>query len=309
MGESDRDLAAIAEGQMGAFSRAQAHGVGLTDDRLSARVRDGWLQRIGPNAFRFPGTDLMPLARLMGLMIDVGAPCWAYGPTAAALHRFDGFELGTPFHLVLPRHRQVRRVGMSIHTSEHLPETDRTVIDGISVLRATRTLIDLARIVDRQALTRACDSAFRDGRVHEEQLRRRLHSFGDRAAARLGADVLLQVLNGSEIERGGHSFLEREFLRLVHENGLPSPLTQQVLGRTRERLIRVDFRFPDTNVVVEVLGYRYHRSREQMAIDAERMNSLIGQGYSPYQFTFEQVMQQSHAVISTLRRALGLTAA
>jgi very-short-patch-repair endonuclease len=75
------------------------------------------------------------------------------------------------------------------------------------------------------------------------------------------------------------------------------------------RLIRVDFRFPGTNVVVEVLGYRYHRSREQMALDAARMNALIADGYAPFQFTYEQVTERSHNVVATLRRVLGSTVA
>jgi very-short-patch-repair endonuclease len=309
MPDSDHDIVAIARRQLGAFNRSQANAVGLTDDRLRVRVREGWLQQIGPNAFRFPGTDLTGAAQLLGLMIDVGEPCWAFGPTAAALHRFDGFELAGPFHLVIPRGRQVRRIGVSIHTSEHLPETDQTEIDGIRTLRATRTLIDLARIVDRVTLTRACDSAFRDGRVHEDQLRQRLYRLSGAAMTRLGTESLMMVLDGSEIERGGHSYLEREFLRLIDEHHLPRPETQQVLGRTRQRLIRVDFRFPGTNVVVEVLGYRYHRSREQMAIDADRMNALVARGFAPYQFTFEQVMERSHRVVDVLRRALGPAAA
>jgi very-short-patch-repair endonuclease len=307
--DSDHDIVAVARRQMGAFSRGQAHEAGLTDERLRARVREGWLQQIGPNAFRFPGTDLAPRAQLLGLMIDIGEPCWAFGPTAAALHGFDGFELAPPFHVVIPRGRQVRRIGASIHTSEFLPETDQIEIDGIRSLRATRTLIDLARIVDRHALTRACDSAFRDGRVNEDQLRRRVHRLNGRDGTRLGVEALLMVLDGAEIERGGHSYLEREFLRLLDEHGLPKPVTQQVVGRTHQRLIRVDFRFPGTRVVVEVLGFRYHRSREQMAIDAERMNELIANGYAPYQFTYEQVMQRPHVVVGTLRRAFGPAAA
>jgi len=74
-------------------------------------------------------------------------------------------------------------------------------------------------------------------------------------------------------------------------------------------LIRVDFQFPDTNVVVEVLGYRYHRSREQMAIDAARMNALVGDGFAPYQFTFEQVEEHPLATAHTVARALGINIA
>jgi hypothetical protein len=64
-------------------------------------------------------------------MIDVGEPCWASGPTAAALHRMDGFEVREPFHLLTPRGRQVRRVGVAMHSSEYLPETDFTIVDGV----------------------------------------------------------------------------------------------------------------------------------------------------------------------------------
>jgi very-short-patch-repair endonuclease len=309
MTDPDHDIVAVARRQMGAFSRAQAHGTGLTDDRLRARVREGWLQQIGPNAFRFPGTDLTARAQLLGLMIDIGEPCWAFGPSSAALHEFDGFVLAPPFHVVVPRGRQVRRIGASIHTSEFLPETDQMEIDGIRLLRPMRTLIDLARLVDRIALTRACDGAFRDGRVNEDQLRYRLHRLEGLEGKRLGIEALLTVLDGAEIERGGHSYLEREFLRLLDEHRFPKPIPQQVLGRTGQRLIRVDFRFPGTNVVVEVLGFRYHRSREQMAIDAERMNELIATGFAPLQFTYEQVMQRPHVVVSRLRRVLGPAAA
>jgi very-short-patch-repair endonuclease len=300
------EIAALARRQRGAFSRSQAHGVGLTDDRLRTRVREGMIVQIGPNAFRFPGTDDLPIARLMGLMIDVGEPCWAFGPTAAALNRFDGFDLAEPFHLVTPRSRQVRRVGVSLHTSDYLPSTDQTAISGIRTLKAERTLIDLARIVDAAALTHALDSALRDGRVQEEHLRQRLASLNKKTQARLGVEALVRVIEGGEVERGGHSYLERRFMRLLDQHGLPRPLTQQVISRTSDRLIRVDFRFPGTNVVVEVLGYRYHRSREQMAIDAARMNALIADGFAPYQFTFEQVDEHPSATVRTVAQALGI---
>jgi len=306
---ADRDIVDIAGEQYGAFSRDQAHGIGLTDDRLRHRVRQGWLHQIGPNAFRLPGTDTTPRARLAGLMIDVGAPCWAFGPTAASFHRFDGFELAPPFHLVVPRGRQVRRVGVSIHTSQYLPPDDCTEIDGIRVLRPARTLIDLARIVDRAVLTRAYDAALRDRLVNEDALIHRLLGLLGRSGQRLGAEELLAVINGSEGERGAHSFLERRFLQLLHEQGLPKPETQRVTGRSGHRLIRVDFRFPGTNVIVEVLGYRYHRSREQMAIDAQRMNQLVADGYRPYQFTYEQVMERERHVVEVITRALGSAAA
>jgi very-short-patch-repair endonuclease len=112
--------------------------------------------------------------------------------------------------------------------------------------------------------------------------------------------TLLDVLEGSERTRGGHSYLERAFLEVVDDLGLPRPLTQQVLARRDQRLIRVDFHFPRTNVVVEVLGYRFHRSSAQMQTDAERLNALVLAGFRPFQFTYEDVVGRSDRMCRSL---------
>ncbi len=68
--------------------------------------------------------------------------------------------------------------------------------------------------------------------------------------------------------------------------------------------MRVDCRFPGTNVVVEVLGYRYHRAVAQMRRDAERLNALILDGFAPYQFTYDQVVNTPEDVCVTLHLAV-----
>lgn len=304
MTKAQRSIIELATGQLGAFSRSQAHAAGLTDHQLRSRVTSGFLESIGPNAFRLPGTGTTPHALLMGLMLDIGEPVFAAGPTAAALYRFDGFDLAEPFHVVIHRGRNVRRIRAVVHTAQHLPEMDRSRVDGIPTTRPTRTLIDLARMVDASALTRALDAAVRDGLTGTEALLRRIASLEGRGYGRLATDKLLAVIEGCEIERGGHSFLEREFLRLVEARGLPRPLTQQVLGRANDRLVRVDFRFPGTKVVVEVLGYRYHRTPSQLSRDAERLNELVARGYLPFQFSYDHVLNRPDDVVAVLVAAL-----
>jgi hypothetical protein len=195
---------------------------------------------------------------------------------------------------------------MWIHTAQYLPATDTATIGGIPLVRPTRTIVDLARMVDRAALARAVDAAVRDRLTSEEALLRRIQRLEGRGHGRLGTDILLDVIEGNEIERGGHSYLERAFLRLVDERGLPRPDVQQVLSRTARHLVRVDAHFPGTPVVVELLGYRFHRTPEQLARDAERMNALIADGFTPYQFAYRQVIDDPDLVIATLRRALNL---
>lgn len=84
---------------------------------------------------------------------------------------------------------------------------------------------------------------------------------------------------------------------------------QQVVGQRKRRIIRVDCRFPGTNVVVELLGYRFHRSVMQMQNDAERMNRMILDGLHPLQFTYIDVAGESPTMLRSILEALqGATA-
>jgi hypothetical protein len=171
-------------------------------------------------------------------------------------------------------------------------------------MSATRTMIDVARFVRPDRLTAALDAALRDGLTSEEALHRRITQL--RSSGRYGIPQLLAVIEGSEITRGGHSWLERRFLELCGRAMLPRPATQQVLTRTGDRLVRVDCRFPGTRVVVELLGYRWHRTKAQMSRDAERQNALILDGLLPIQFTYDQVTLDPDGTIDTVRRTLAV---
>ena len=307
MTNSYERLMALATGQLGTFTRAQANDHGLSDRQLRGRVQSGFLIQSGPNTFRVAGSPPTLTSDLRTLVLDVGEPVWAGGPTAAALHGLDGFSLRRPFHLVTPRDRCVRRLNVVIHRYDTIEPIDRSVIDGIPSLSPTRTMIDLARFASSSQLSAALDSGIREGLLSEDLLHRRVMAL--RSQGRYGLPLLAEVIAGHEVTRGGHSWLEREYLRLLDDAGLPLPTMQQVLSRNGDRLIRVDCHFPGTRVVVELLGYRFHRSRSQMTSDAQRANSLLADGFQPFQFTYEHVVTQRDYVVETTTRALGRRAA
>ncbi len=112
------------------------------------------------------------------------------------------------------------------------------------------------------------------------------------------------MIEGNEITRGAHSWLERRFLELCADRGLPRPMPQVVLTSARDRLVRVDFSFVGTPVVVEVLGYRYHRTPSQLARDAERLNALVMSGKRPMQFTYDHVTLEPDWVAAQVFEAL-----
>jgi len=265
----------------------------VTDGQLTAEFRS----RVQSG---FQSTDHHRV--LADLIADVGEPCWLSGPTAAALHGFEGFRLAPPFHLVLPRHRNVRRIGVVIHTSDHLDLLDKATAAGLPVTSPARTLIDLAAMTPTTAMTAALDGALRDGLISESFLHGRIAAL--RGRGRHGVPALLRVIEGAEIIRGAHSWLERELLRVLDLAGVPRPVPQQVLGRRGDRLIRVDFRFPGTPVVIEVLGYRWHRTGAQLQSDAERMNRLVLDGFIVLQFTYTDVVERPEQVVQRIVEAL-----
>jgi very-short-patch-repair endonuclease len=205
-------------------------------------------------------------------------------------------------HLLVPRGRNIARVGHVVHTSTRIDRIDVTTVLGVATTNATRTIVDLARIETSERLTTAIDSATRDRLTTDDVLLHRALAL--RTRGRGGIAALVDALNGIEITRGGHSWLEREFLRRCAAAGLPRPRTQQVLGRRGRSMIRVDCRFPDTPVVVELLGYAFHRTVIQMQNDAERMNRLTLDGHTVLQFTFTDVTERPDEVVALVTEAL-----
>jgi hypothetical protein len=253
------------------------------------------------------GDPLTPIGRLRSLLADLGGGAFASGPTAAALHGFDGFRLAPPFDITLLRSRNMRRIGHRIHTTTELELIDRAEVQRVPAMSPARTIIDLARSATEHQLAAALDSGRRDGLFTDDLLHRRIVAL--RSSGRYGVPKVLSVIENSEIAVGAESWLEREFLRLILAAGLPVPTAQQTLSRAGDRLVRVDFHFRDTPVVVEVLGYRYHRTATQMGRDSERVNALLADGYLPFQFTYAQIVAEPDVVISTVDAALRLASA
>ena len=292
-------VAAMRSLKVSARSR---HHLRSAEPALRSRVNSGI--RIGHSP---PLKFLRLLDELSAVIESIKAPCWAYGNTAAALLGFDGFELAKPFHLVVPVNRAPHRVDHIVHRMKTYNLLDLDTVYGMPCLSATRTLIEIARRETPKRLTAALDSAVRDGLTTDDFLHRRMSEL--RARGRPGIDTLLAVMAGAELSKGGHSWLERTFLELLGELGLPRPITQQVVAVRRRKLVRVDCRFPGTNVIVELLGYEHHRTPMQMQNDTERLNRLQLDGFAAMQFTYQDVVTRSPVMIATLHEALPMRAA
>ena len=269
-------------------SRRFTPGV-VSDDMLRSRTQSG--SRITSEQFE----------ALSLLMLDVGDPVWAFGPTAAALEGYEGYILRPPFHLLHERHRHITRIGHVIHTTLTLDPIDREEIFGLGVTAPARTAIDLVRHDTPARCKIGIASALRDGLMSENHLHSRIAAL--RTKGRHGIPTLLRIIEELDLARAD-SWLERRLLEIVAAAGLPRPRCQVVLTKAKNKIVRVDFRFPGTPLVVEVLGYSFHRTRDQMQRDAERMNQLTLAGYLVLQFTYLHVTEEPDWVVEQITDGL-----
>jgi very-short-patch-repair endonuclease len=218
---------------------------------------------------------------------------------AAALLGLDRFDPAV-VEFTVPRSMRGLVLPYVVHTTNHLPPIDRTTVNGYPCTSGSRTVVDLARTrVSRIRLEAAIDSSVRLGYSSPWVIVERLGEL--RGPGRWGARLLDELLR----DAGGHTMLERCFLRLVRRAGLPRPRTQVIHRRNGRTFARVDFLFVDDDIVVEVSGGKGHSSPSERARDAQRRNELQDVGKRVYEYTWEDVTKREDWVIDTLRQRLG----
>jgi very-short-patch-repair endonuclease len=94
------------------------------------------------------------------------------------------------------------------------------------------------------------------------------------------------------------SDLERLFLRICREHGIPKPEVNVKIGS-----YRVDFLWRAQSLVVEVDGYRYHSDRAAFRSDRARDRELDHRGLTVHRFADEE-FDEPGAVAACLRARL-----
>lgn len=292
-------LTEMAARTSGVFTFEAALAAGMTTHTLRHAVDRGWIRRLTRGVYRIAGApETLELQQHIGLAV--------LGPEAVLSHRaaarIHGFDLTPPDLVEFTVARQQRRrlaIPLTVHTTNTLPRLDVIRVGGWPVTTATRTVIDLARLrLSPRRIAAAIDSAVRNQQSSPITLERRLGEI--RSSGRWGVRLIDRLLPDS----GGHSPLERRFLELVRESGLPRPRTQVVYRDGKRTFARVDFLFEEAGVVVEVSGWRGHASDDERAKDARRRNELQALGLVVIEFTRADVDERPGYVVGTLRRLL-----
>ncbi len=298
MDERFRSIAAIAAEQRSVVSARQLWSAGVDASLRSKWQRRGLIERLGPRSFAIAGSVDTWERRLTAAWLDLDRAGVVDGRSAARMMGLDGF-IGDDVELMVPRALRGRLpTGRLRSTSRPIPSSDLQWIGGLRVVRAERLIIDAARFhFTRAEIENAIDSAIRLRLVGEQRLRTRVIS--EHRGSINGGRMLLDAL----VDTGGESRLERMFLRLCRESGLPRPVTQRVYRSDRRTIARVDAEFPG-GLIVELAGHGTHSSRQQRARDAERQVELTVRGKRWIAFTYEHVRDRPGWVAGQLRQAI-----
>lgn len=168
-----------------------------------------------------------------------------------------------------------------VHSSALFGLYDVLRIEGLRCASATRTILDLATLrADANRIGAAIDSAVRLRLSAPLVIEKRLATL--RGSGRYGVRLIDRLL----VDSGGESILERRFLRLVREAGLPRPSTQRRIRRGDRHVARVDFLYERERVVIEVSGRLGHSTPSDRAKDAQRRNELQDLGFVVYEYTW-----------------------
>ncbi len=293
----------LAAGQEGTISSDQLRTLGVTKWVQQRLVVEGRLQRIAPGVYVVRGSPDTHRQRLRAGLLALGDRSWASFESAAALHGLDRSD-HRAVEFTVARGRRPPLMPFVVHTTKRLRPVDFVLVDGFRATSATRTVFDLALAgSSRQRIEAAIDSAVRLQLSSPQVLSRRLADL--RGSGRGGCRLVEELITDS----GGHSMLERRFLELVREAGLPTPRMQVVFRVDGRHVARVDFLFDDFGVVVEVSGQKGHASAAERARDAQRRNELQDLGLRVFEYTWDDVIKRPTMVGRTLRSRLLPTAA
>ncbi len=97
------------------------------------------------------------------------------------------------------------------------------------------------------------------------------------------------------------SKLEASFIARLRNAGLPLPETNPLVdGR------RVDCRWPEVRLTVELDGYRYHHTRHAWEQDRRREREARGRGDEFRRYTYSDVIEDPGPMLDDLHALLGL---
>jgi hypothetical protein len=253
----ERRLARLAHGSHGVVTRDELLRADISDEEIRGRLDNGALLQVHWGVYRVGHRAPSLLASFIAAVKACGEGALLSGLAAAYLYGLIKTAPARP-EVTAPGEREVPGV-LTHRARAGIDRRDVARHQGIPVTSVARTLVDIAGRLDDEELARAChEAAVRYG-VKPAQVEAVL----ERRPRSAGAGRLRAILRGDTPT--SLSKLESAFIELLRGANLPLPQTNTRVGSHR-----VDCRWPEQRLTVELDSYAFHNTRYSWQQDRKR---------------------------------------
>lgn len=293
--ERQLKLNEIASSQHALVLRDQAIDLTFSPKEIRTRLRTKTWLEYAAGLYAIAGAPATFGQQAMAAVLLSGEGALASHRTSAFLrHWIRAMPRSVDVAVLHGTHFRTRR-GVHVHQFAVLDPCDADVISGIPVTSAIRTVVDLAARLQGPAYERVLDDVLLRREVSIADLRACIARTGP---TRMGMGRLRKLLDDREFGIP-ESELERVFLRLAKRYKWPRFVRQEKRQRSR-----VDFAYPELDIVIEVDGRIWHGSAEAFWRDPRRQNDIVLSGTLILRFTWFDLTKDPAYIDRKVREAL-----
>jgi REase_MTES_1575 len=299
---TDAAIGELAAHQHGVVARAQLLDLGPGRRAIDHRVERGRLPVVHHGVYAVGHVVLSREGRWMAAVL-------AAGPGAVLSHRSAAALWGlrhtrrARIEVTVPRSLRPRP-GIQVHRG-HLLDDEVGAVHRIPVTTVSRTLLDLASLVDAVQLERALDRAealrLADHAALADLIARHPRRSGTRALRALLATRSI----GATVTR---SELEDRFLAFLDDAVLPRPEVNVPLELGPGAWIEADCIWRNQRLIVELDGHAAHATPRAFERDRSRDRALQAAGWHVVRITWRQLHDEPSTVAADLRTLLQIKA-
>lgn len=285
----------------GLITRDRAIALGMSSSAIDRRVQAERWHRVYPSVYVDPA---VPPSFNQTLL----AACYWAGEESVGSHRAAAVLLGLQgiderlVEITVPRGKRLPRARFRVHESTDLMPDDIIDVSRIPVTNGTRTLIDLAGVIDERSLEIAIDHAFRLRLSSPSELLRRLEDLARQG--RNGVGPLEKLLRQRKIDSHIDSGLETLIARFIRRHKLGDPTPQYVIRDGSRFVARPDFSYVLEKVALEGQSFKHHTGRVAWSRDIAREREMRRLGWEVVPITYNDLESNQEALAGHIRELL-----
>lgn len=272
----------------------QLQALEVSRKSVEHRLREGRLYQLYRGVYAVGGRKVSRRGWITAAVLACGPEAVASHHAAAAVHMLRPSSR-TVIDVTVPGRSRHPRKGIKVHAVRHLHPEDRAVVGNIPVTSVARTFLDQAEVLQPHQLANMLTEA-ESRRLFDLRAIERLIA---RSPGRHGLKPLMALIASYIEPPVTRSDLERAFLRLCVEFGIPLPVMNLIVAGHR-----VDAVWLDERLVVELDSRTHHLTTTAFEEDRRRDADLQLAGFRVLRITWRRLQDEPREVAELVWRML-----